>query len=322
MIPHAARRMAAAIPVLAIALTALFLLMQVAPGDPFAPEPGPNVSRDATAVRRALGADRPLIPRYLHWVGALMTGDLGISWSFRRPVADLIGQAARNTILLMGTALAAQFALGIVAGLLAASRRGTWPDRVVSACATILYSIPSYWLGLVLTILFSVRLGWLPVSQMHAPGADDMTASWRFWDAARHLVLPWISLTLPAAAGIALLVRETVSDALKRPYVQTARARGLSWGRVVVRHALRNALLPVVGLLGLALPGLVGGSIVVEVLFAWPGMGQLAYQSVLARDEPLVLGCAVATALLVVIGGLAADLAGAALDPRLKVSVV
>ncbi len=318
MIPYVARRLVAAIPVLAVALTILFLLLQLAPGDPFAPEPGPNVSRDAAVVRRAFGADRPLGPRYLHWAAALMTGDLGLSWSLRRPVAGLIAEAARNTLLLMGAAMAAQFGLGIVAGVLAASLRGGWLDRVVRAGATMLYSIPSYWLGLLLTILFSVRLGWLPVSQMHRPGAEEMTATWRMLDAARHLVLPWISLTLPAAAGIALLVRETVSDSLTRPYVQTARARGLSWGRVVVRHALRNALLPVVGLLGLALPGLLGGSIVVEVLFAWPGMGQLAYQSALARDEPLVLGCAVATAILVVTGGLAADLAAAALDPRLK----
>ncbi|HEY3176920.1 MAG TPA: ABC transporter permease [Candidatus Polarisedimenticolia bacterium] len=321
MIPHVARRIVAAIPVLAVALTTLFLLLQMAPGDPFTPEPGTNVSPDATAVRRAFGADRPLGPRYLHWAAGLLTGDLGLSWSLRRPVSDVIGEAARNTGLLMGAAMAAQFALGIAAGVLAASLRGGWVDRVVRVSATALYSVPSYWLGLLLTVLFSVRLGWLPVSQMHAPGAAEMTATWRAWDAARHLVLPWISLTLPAAAGIALLVRETVSDALTRAYVLTARARGSSWGRVVAGHALRNALLPVVGLFGLALPGLVGGSIVMEVLFAWPGMGRLAYQSALARDEPLVLGCAAVTAVLVVMGGLVADLVAAALDPRVRGSL-
>lgn len=322
MILHVSRRLVATIPILAVALTTLFILLQMAPGDPFAPEPGPNVNRDAGALRKALGADRPVGSRYLRWAAGLLSGDLGFSWSMRRPVVDLIGEAARNTALLMGTALFAQFGLGIAVGLVAASLHGRWLDRVVGACATTLYSVPSYWLGLILTVLFSVRLGWLPVSQMHSAGAADMPSTWRAWDAARHLVLPCVSLTLPVAAGIALLVRETVSDALTRAYVRTARARGVSRRRVVVCHALRNALLPVAGLLGLALPALVGGSIVVEVLFAWPGMGRLAYQSALARDEPLVLGCAAVTAVLVVIGGLAADLAAAALDPRIKESVV
>ncbi|HKY32401.1 MAG TPA: ABC transporter permease [Candidatus Polarisedimenticolia bacterium] len=318
MLVHLARRVAAAAPALGVALVLLFCFLQVVPGDPFSREPASGLSRDTGAVRRALGADRPPDERFLSWAAGLATGDMGRSWSLRRPVAEAIGEAAGNTVLLMAAAIAAQFALGIGAGALAAGVRGGRLDRVLGGGFTVAYSLPSYWTGLILMVVFSVRLGWLPVSQMHSPGSDDLPALWRLWDAALHMALPVVSLALPGAAGIALLVREEIGDALTGRFALAARARGASRRRTVALHALRGALRPVAGLLGLALPGLAGGSVVVESLFAWPGMGRLAYQAALARDEPLILGCAAATALLVVAGGLAADLAVAVLDPRVR----
>ena len=182
--------------------------------------------------------------------------------------------------------------------------------------ATILYAVPSYWLGLVAVSVVSVRLGWLPVSQMQGLDAASLAPLHRALDAARHLTLPCIALALPAAGGISLLVRAVWAARHRRTLVRAGRARGRAPARADLAHGLRNALLPVVALLGLSLPSLVGGSAVIEVLFAWPGMGRLAYQAALAQDEPLVLGCVCVATIAVVIGSLAADLLAAALDRR------
>jgi peptide/nickel transport system permease protein len=256
--------------------------------------------------------------RYGAWVGGVLSGDLGTSFTHRRAVAELLRESIGNTIVLAGTAILLQFLLGMTGGLGAAAVRTRWLDRGFSCLASVVYSLPSYWLGLLMVWLFSVRLGWLPVSQMHATVAASLVGWRRLADSAHHLVLPCLALSLPAASGIALYVREEMRTILGRGPTRMARARGATRWRILLRHSLRSALMPVITLLGLALPGLVGGSVVVEVLFAWPGMGRLAYEAVLARDEPLILGCALVASLAVVAGSLAADLFSAWADPRLR----
>lgn len=314
-----ARRVLSSIPLVWAAATLVFLLAEVAPGDPFdrLREPGVSV-KTAARMHEAFGTDRPFLVRYAEWLGGLLRGDLGTSWSYRQPAAGLIRQAACNTLVLAGPALVLQFALGLAAGVSAARSRSGVADRGVSLVAAALYAVPSFCLALPLAWLLAVRLAWLPASQMHAIGAVDMPVSWRLLDTLRHLVLPCLALVLPAASGIALYVRDQMRATLGRGFVSAARARGLGSRQAELRHALRAALLPVTALFGLAIPGLLGGSVAIEVLFAWPGLGRLAYQAVLARDVPLILGCTCLSSILVAAGGLAADLAAAALDPRTR----
>ena len=323
MAGYLARRALATVPLLLGALTLVFLLIQAAPGDPFRSEPAAGASRQAEEIhRRAFGADRPLLSRYLAWLEGFLSGDLGVSFIHRRPVSELIMESAGNTLVLSGGALFLQFLLGTLAGSLAAATRRRSVDRLLTAGSSLAYSLPSFWLALALVWLFAVRLGWLPVSQMHAVDAAEHGALWRWLDALRHLTLPCLALAIPGAGGIALYARELVRGGLARPFVRAARARGVAYAPAVLRHALRGSMSPLVSLLGLSLPGILGGTVVLEVLFAWPGMGRLAYQAVLAKDEPLVLGCAWVTALLVVAGSLLADLLAAWADPRLRESPV
>jgi len=313
------RRLLSVLPLVWGTATLVFLLVEAAPGVPFDSLREPGVSpRTAIRLHEAFGADRPFLDRYVDWLEGLLHGDFGTSWSYRQPAAGLIREAALNTLTLAGPALILQFALGLAAGFVAARSRGGFADRGMSAAAAALYSIPSFCLALPLTWLLAVRLRWLPVSQMHSLDAATLSALPRLLDTVRHLVLPCLALVLPTAAGIALYVRDQVRAALDLGFVSAARARGLGWRQAELRHALRAALLPVVALFGLAIPGILGGSVAIEVLFAWPGLGRLAYQAVLARDTPLILGCTCVASLLVVAGGLLADLLSAALDPRAR----
>ncbi len=308
MLSYVARRLLLVLP----------LLVAAAPGEPFQLEPAAGASREAAArLREIYGAGRPLAQRYFEWLAAYLSFDLGRSISYREPVALLLRGALRNTLVLAGPALALEFVLGTAAGVAAAWRRGPL-DRIITGISTVLYSVPSFWLALVLVSAFSVRLGWLPASQMRSLDAGDLGSGPRLLDALRHLFLPCLALGLPSAAGVALYVRQEMKEVLARPFVRIALARGARPGEIILRHALKNALLPVVNLLGVALPGLAGGSLVIEVLFAWPGMGRLAYQALLARDTPLILGCAWAASLAVVLGSLLADLLSAWLDPRVR----
>jgi peptide/nickel transport system permease protein len=319
MISFTARRLLAAAPLLWGVLTLVFLIVQAVPGDPFQQDQwsvaGPH---SGERLGEVFGVDRPVWARYLSWLGRFLTGDLGVSFSFRQPVSALLRDALVNTFVLAGLALLLQFVLGVSAGLVAARTRRGWVDRSIVGSATALYSLPTFWLGLVLAWLLSVQLGWLPASQMRSLDASSMGASRRLADLLLHLALPCLSLTLPAAGGIALYVRDELRALLVCGFIRNARARGVAERASVLRHGMRNALLPVVNLFGTALPALVGGSVVVEALFAWPGMGRLAYQAVLSRDEPLILGCTWIASCAVVLGSLAADLLSAAIDPRVR----
>ena len=319
MVRFVGRRLLGAVPLLLGVLTLVFLLVDALPGRPFQSlrEPGTDPGA-AESLARIFGTGRPLAERYVEWLGDLAHGDLGLSLSARRPVAELLLEAVRNTLALAGLSLLLQFALGIGAGGLAARWRGSRLDNAITLGASVLCAAPSYWVGIVLAWLLSVRLGWLPASQMHSLDAPSLSPLAGLVDTARHLILPVLSLTLPAAGEIALYTREQLAATLGAPFVRAARARGLGDTRVTFGHALRASLPPLANLLGLAAPALLGGSAVVEVLFAWPGMGRMAYQAVLARDLPLVLGCTSVAAALVILGSLLADLLTAAVDPRVR----
>ncbi len=314
-------RLAQGVAVLALVATLAFVLIQVAPGDPFsAAFENPNVTEAIRAHWRAkLGLDRPILEQYLLYLASLAQGDLGYSFSQQRPVSAVLADAIPNTLLLTGTALLASFALGIALGAWQAARRGSRADRAAGTGTLVVAALPDFWLAIVLMLTFAYRLRLFPIGGMTDPVMYDyMSTAGKLADCAHHLVLPALTLTLLLTAGIARFQRAAMLEVLPDDFVRTARAKGVPERRVVFRHALRNALLPVVTLLGLALPALLGGAVFVENVFAWPGMGRVMLTAISMRDHPLVVASVVAGAALVVAGGIVADLLAAAADPRLR----
>jgi len=304
-------------------VTLSFFLLQLAPGDPTAAYFNPNVPPEVIeAMRRNLGLDEPLHVQYVKWLGAFLTGDFGYSFSQSRPVAAAIGDALPNTLVLSGVSLAVIFLLGCAVGVVQAVRQYSMLDEGLTFAALFIYSMPGFWLALMLVLLVSAP--WmpdalrLPISGMTSIGHGAMGPWEQLVDRARHLVLPSIALGLASAAGVARYMRGSMLEVIRQDYVRTARAKGLSRARVILRHALRNALLPVISLLGLYLPLLFGGAVVIEYVFSWPGMGRLLYNGILARDYPLVMAATFLFGAIVVAGNLLADLLYAAVDPRVR----
>jgi peptide/nickel transport system permease protein len=316
-----ARRLLAALPILLGVLTLVFVLVESAPGDPAAiflgERPVPPQVRERLVA--AYGLDRPPVERYLRWLAAVaLEGELGWSVSRGRPVVRALGDALPATLLLAGAALLVHVAAGMALGLTTARWRRRWPDRALGALSLALYSMPAFWVGLMAILSLSLRLGLFPPGSTHSVGAEAWAPLRRAADLAWHLALPAGILGLTSAAALGRFVRAGVLAALQEEFVRAARARGAGGGRVILGHALRNALLPAITLVGLSLPLLVSGSLVTEVVFAWPGMGRLAYEAILARDVPVVLAATLLSSLLVVVGNVAADVALAAADPRIR----
>lgn len=310
-------------PLLLGLVTLTFLLLHLAPGDPTTAYFNPNIPPDVVdAMRRNLGLDQPLHLQYLYWLESFATGEFGYSFSQHRPVAAALGDALPNTLLLGGVSLLLIFALGCAAGVVQAVRQYSLLDSSLTVATLFIYSMPGFWLALMLILLVSAP--WmpealrLPISGMTSIGHAAMGPWEQFVDLARHLVLPSVALGLASAAGVARYTRGSMLDVVGQDYIRTARAKGLSRSRVILRHALRNALLPVISLLGLYLPLLFGGSVVIEVVFSWPGMGRLLYNGILARDYPLVMAATFLFGALVVAGNLVADMLYAAVDPRVR----
>ena len=297
-------RLVLSIPVILGVTVIAFLILYLTPGDPVDAILGPRATDEARAAMRAtLGLDRPVALQYLHWLGGALTGDFGTSVMTQTPVVDTIGARLPYTLLLTGTAFAISILIGIPLGILAARHQNRALDHVSMGAAMTLYSTPDFWLALMLTIVFAVGLGWFPVS-----GA-------RGWE---HLVLPALALGLPQVGAVARLMRAEMLGTMRDEYVLTARAKGLSDGRVVYGHVLRNAAVPVVTWLFLALPWLFGGAVVIENIFAWPGMGQLMFQAILRKDFPVIQALLLIIAVLTVLSNLAGDAAAAAIDPRIR----
>lgn len=306
--------------VLAIAV-ANFLLIHAAPGDPasvMAGEAGAADPKFIAQLRAQFGLDKPLLVQLWIYISHLLHGDLGMSYRQGRPVIDLIMERLPATLLLTGTAFAFALAMGILLGALAAQRVGRITDSVITVLALGFFATPIFWVGLMLVLVFSVWLDWLPSFGMYTVGAG--LHGWSaVADTSRYLILPMLTLGLFYMGIYARLTRATMLEVVSQDFVRTARAKGVPEGRILRRHVLRNALLPVITYAGIQAGQLIGGSILVETVFAWPGIGRLAFDALLARDYQLLLGVFLCTAVLTVSFNLLTDLLYAWVDPRVEV---
>jgi peptide/nickel transport system permease protein len=320
MIRYLARRLLLAVPTLLGIVLLVFLLLHLAPGSPVSAiggESGRHVSaKAAEEMRRAYGLDRPLPERFVSWIGRVVRFDLGESFVDHRPVSRRIREALPYTIELNGLALLLTLAIAVPLGVAAGGRPEGPLDRASGAVLFALYSMPSFWAALLLQALFSVRLGWLPLYGVASDSAPAGLAG--LPDRIEHLALPVACLTYGSLAFYARLVRASVAEARRADFVLAARARGLSRREALWKHAFRNALLPLITLLGLILPGLLSGSVIIERIFAWPGLGRLYFDSILSRDYPVVLGLSLLGAVATLAITLVADLAYAVADPRVR----
>lgn len=316
-----ARRLLQAVVIVAISATATFLLVQLAPGDPFSNMiDNPRIPPEVRERWRARwGLDRPMHEQYVLYLRNVARGDLGWSFSQSRPVIDAIAEAVPRTLLLMGVGLLGAFVLGVATGVVRAGRRGSVADRALGAGTLFFYSMPEFWLAIMAMLVFAYWMPIFPTSGMTTPVVYDyMSLAGKVRDRLAHLVLPTATLVLLTAAIIARYQRAALLDVATQDFVRTARAKGLPERAVLWRHILRNALLPVITLLGLSLPHLVGGTVFIEQVFAWPGMGRLVVGAIAARDHALVMAIVVLGSVLVTLGSLLADLLYMAADPRLR----
>lgn len=313
------RRLVTLVPLVWLVVTATFVVVHAAPGSYADTLEDPRLTVEAREmIRHRYGLDQPLPHQYLMWLGAVATGDLGTSFLFKEPVTRVIGRALPPTLLLTGTALLLDLVLGLGIAMAAARRPYGWVDRVTTVLSLGVYGLPSFWIAGVAILVFAFWLGWFPPSHMHTVGADQLSGAARLADLLYHLVLPALCLGVVGAAATARYLRATLIETGASRFVLAARARGLPEGRILWVHTLRPSLLPVATLIGLSIPFLVSGSVVVESIFSWPGMGRILWLAAQARDVPLVLGVTLVGALAVVFGNLLADLLYAAVDPRVR----
>jgi len=321
LLRYVLRRLLQAIPVVLGVVILNFLLLQLAPGDAatvLAGEAGGAPAEYVQTLRARFGLDKPVPVQLALYVKNILALDLGYSFRNQSPVLPLILARLSATLLLMGTTLVLSLGGGVVLGLLAAVWVRTWKDHAISVAAIIAYAMPLFWIGLMLILLFAIKLDWLPTS-----GMEDAAAFYEGWervvDIARHLILPAVTLSLFYMALYARLMRATMLEQRGLEYVTTARAKGLTERQITTRHVVRNALMPVVTVAGVQIGGLLGGSVVVESVFAWPGLGQLAFQSLFARDLNLLLGIFFISSCLVVIVNIVVDVVYVLIDPRVRV---
>lgn len=319
LLAYAARRLAASIPTLIVLLAGLFLLLQLAPGDTvdaLMAQAGGGDAVMAAELRRFYGLDLSVPERLATYLWRLVRLDLGFSAIYNKPVAEVILERLTPTLLLMISALSVAFAAGMALGILAARRVNGWPDTIISTLGLIFYATPSFWFGLMGIVVFAVHLAWLPPGGFGTVGAG-LTGIARVLDIAWHLILPTVTLALIFLAIYLRIMRAAMLEVLNLDFVRTARAKGLSETRVLVGHVLRNALLPMVTLIGLQAGTMLGGSVVVESVFSLPGLGRLAYESVVQRDLNTLLGIVFVSALLVIAVNFVVDMLYAKLDPRI-----
>ena len=295
-------------------------ILYLVPGGPFDQLNFGATSATAAAAQvkrlnELLGLDRPLYERYWTWLTKALVGDWGMSWTvaFGQPVGRLIESRLGNTLLLMGLSAVFSLAIALSIGIISAVRPYSIWDYLITAFSFFGLSMPTFWFGVMMLIIFSVVLGWLPAGGAITPGkANDIV------DRIRHLIMPVVVLSLVQVAGQSRFIRSSMLEVLKQDYIRTARAKGVPWARVVLTHGLRNAILPVITLLGLEIPQLFGGAIITETIFTWPGMGRLFFEGISKNDWPLVQAITMLSAFLVVGGNLLADLAYAVVDPRIR----
>ena len=321
LLRYTLRRLALTIPLLFGISLITFGIVHLAPGGPVQAESAMNPKMSAESIRalRALyGLDKPLPAQYFDWLHRLAHFDFGLSFQDQRPVLDKVKDALPATLLLNVLSLTIVFGLGLPLGIFSAARPESRLEALNARFSFIAYSMPGFWLALLSQIVFGVWLGILPISGFMSLSAWDQGWLQKAGDISWHLILPLFVSCFGAWAVISRYVRNSMLEVLEQDYIRTARAKGLSESQVLWRHALPNAMLPMVTLLGLSLPGLISGSVIIETIFAWPGMGRLAWEAATGYDYPVVLGLAFAGSVLTVLGNLAADMAYAMLDPRVR----
>jgi peptide/nickel transport system permease protein len=319
-VKHWQRTALQAVPTVLGVVVLNFLLLQLIPGDAvdvMAAEAGSATAETMAQLRLHFGLDLPLLDRLVAYLGHVLTLDLGISPRHNLPVSTLIAARMGNTLLLMLTALGIALAWGVLIGVIMASQAGRWPDRVLSVLALVLYSTPSFWLGLMAIVLFAVKLGWFPPG-----GHETIGAGYTGWthvkDISHYLVLPALAMASFYVALFGRLTRAAMLEVRHLDFVRTAVAKGLSPTAVNLRHVLRNALIPVTTVAGLQLGALLGGAVVIESVFSWPGLGRLALESVRSRDYNVLLGILLLSSLLVIAANVLVDALHAWLDPRIR----
>ena len=313
------RRLAGAVPLVLGIATIIFVLINVAPGSPIdviAPQGMSSEGRQQ--LIRNFGLDQPLHIRYVRWLTAMFTGDFGYSFSYSKDVRAVLFDFFPNTLLLSAAALSISFLFGIVLGTIQAVRQYSALDSGLSVALLFFYSMPSFWLALMLVLIFALGLGWFPVSGLASSGAEFLPPLERFIDRLQHLALPALSLALVLTAGIARYMRGSMLEVVRQDYVRTAHAKGLPASRVLLTHALRNALTPILTILGLQFGTLLAGAIVTETIFAWPGLGQLTVNAIAARDYPLAQGCVLGIGIGYTVVNTTTDLLYTLIDPRVR----
>jgi peptide/nickel transport system permease protein len=325
MTAYIARRLLGAIPLLIGIATLIFVVIHIAPGDPtatlFSPQVPPGMIEQ---MRELWGLDQPLHVQYFKWLAGVFTGDFGYSYTQGRPVIEIIVDALPQTLVLTLSALVLVFGLGVLIGVYQGVRQYSTGDNVLSVLALFFYSMPSFWLGMMLALIFAQKAhqwGWpiaFPVSQPTSVDYDLLSFGGKIIDRLRHLALPVTTLTLALTAGVTRYTRSQMLDVIRQDYIRTARAKGLPERTVIMRHALRNSLIPVITLLGLYLPFLFSGAVLVEHIFAWPGMGRVIVGAINQRDYPVIMATSFFFSVLVILGNLLADVLYAWADPRIR----
>lgn len=314
------RRLLQTVPLIIGITIITFSLANLVPGSPvtgleFNPRTSPE---DVERIRNSLGLNDPVYVRYFSWVSNVAQGDFGVSMRTFRPVRETIIEKLPNTLLLTGTALLLALVFSIPVGVYSAVRRNTWFDNTSTAGAVAGFSMPTFWLGILAILLFSVKFGEWGLPNLPAGGSSDLRAGGGFWDRLEHLILPATTLAVVQTAAWTRYIRSQMLEVLNQDYMRTAHAKGLTEKIVIFRHGLRNAVLPLVTLLGIAIPDLFGGSLIIEQIFAWPGIGQLGFNAALNKDYTLVMGIVLFVSVLVILGNLVADIVYGILDPRIR----
>ncbi len=322
MATYLLRRILLLIPLMLGITLITFTVIHLAPGEPVEMQiaMNPKVGKDARErLQKFYGLDKPLHVQYITWVTHLAHLDFGRSFSSdNRPVVDKITERLPITLSLNIIALLIEFGLAIPIGVLAAVYRDTLVDKGITVFVFLGFAVPTFWLALLLMYFFGVKLNWLPISGLHTLGYEHYSWLGRLWDLARHLFMPILVASFGSLAGVSRYMRSAMLQVIEQDYITTARAKGLPERVVIWRHALRNALLPLITLAGFSIPGLIGGSVIFETIFSIPGMGQLFYQGVMSRDYPVVMGILVIGAFLTLLGNLLSDISYALADPRIR----
>lgn len=319
MTRYVAKRILTAIPMLWLGLTLTFFIMHLAPGDPTDKYVSPNFDPAVQQLMtKKFGLDQPLYVQYWRWLTSFVQGDFGISFDRARPVRSVIGPYLGNTLILSSLALLVSLTAGVFLGIVSAIHRGSPGDDLLTVGSIFLYSIPGFWLGLMLMLFFSSLLGWLPAGGMVSVNYEYLGLGQRILDRLVHLILPVFVLAAASTASTMRYMRGSMLEIIQQDYIRTARAKGLPERTVILKHAARNALSPVITLFGLSIPYIFSGAVIVEIVFSWPGMGRVMLTSIFQRDYPVTIAVTAIIFAMVLLGNLLADVLYGVVDPRVR----